>query len=86
MKKLVAEQTVINDELKTTDHGSGLSLIDTNVTRFSVELNKNTKQIKMFVESDEVFTMTMDDHTRLEKIFSTLLQTVKQKLTFWKTN
>ena len=40
----------------------------------------------MFVDSKEEFTMTMDDHTRLEKIFNTVLNTVKQKLTFWKSN
>ena len=82
MKKLVAEQSIVNDSIKTTDHGSRLNIMDADITRFSVELNKTTKQIKMFVDSKEEFTMTMDDHTRLEKIFNTVLNTVKQKLTF----
>jgi len=65
MKKLVAEQTTIDTELKTIDQGSRLDLSD------------GTK------ESDVI---TMDDHTRLERIFNTLLNTVKQKITFWKVN
>ena len=86
MKKLVAEQTTINTELKTTDQGSRLDLNDGNIERFSVEIDRDSKQIKLFVGTKTNDVITMDDHTRLERIFNTLLSTVKQKITFWKVN
>ena len=86
MKKLVAGQTTVNTELKTTDPGSRLDLDDGNVQRFSVEINRDSKQIKLFIGTKESDVITMDDHTRLERIFNTLLNTVKQKITFWKVN
>jgi len=86
MKKLVAEQTTVDTELKTTDQGSRLDLNDGNVQRFSVEIDRDSKQIKLFIGTKESDVITMDDHTRLERIFGTLLNTVKQKITFWKVN
>ena len=86
MKKLVAEQTTVDTELKTTDQGSRLDLNDGNVQRFSVEIDRDSKQIKLFIGTKESDVITMDDHTRLERIFNTLLNTVKQKITFWKVN
>ena len=86
MKKLVAEQTTVDTELKTTDQGSRLDLNDGNVQRFSVEIDRDSKQIKLFVGTKAEDVITMDDHTRLERIFGTLLNTVKQKITFWKVN
>jgi len=86
MKKLVAEQTTIDTELKTTDQGSRLDLNDGNTERFSVEIDRDSKQIKLFVGTKTNDVITMDDHTRLERIFNTLLSTVKQKITFWKVN
>jgi len=86
MKKLVAEQTTIDTELKTTDQGSRLDLNDGNTQRFSVEIDRDSKQIKLFVGTKTNDVITMDDHTRLERIFNTLLSTVKQKITFWKVN
>jgi len=86
MKKLVAEQLVVNKEIKTTDHGSGTSVIDSSNPSFSIELNREAKQIRLYVNSKAVETITMDDHTRLDRIFNTLLSTVKQKITFWKVN
>lgn len=86
MKKLVAEQTTVSAELKTTDQGSNMDLNDGNVQRFSVEINRDSKQIKLFVGTKAEDVITMDDHTRLERIFNTLLSTVKQKITFWKVN
>lgn len=86
MKKLVAEQTTASVELKTTDQGSNMDLNDGNVQRFSVEIDRDSKQIKLFVGTKAEDVITMDDHTRLEKIFNTLLSTVKQKITFWKVN
>ena len=86
MKKLVAEQTTVDTELKTTDQGSRLDLNNGNVQRFSVEIDRDSKQIKLFIGTKESDVITMDDHTRLERIFGTLLNTVKQKITFWKVN
>ena len=86
MKKLVAEQTTIDTEVKTTDQGSRLDLNDGNIERFSVEIDRDSKQIKLFVGTKTNEVITMDDHTRLERIFNTLLSTVKQKITFWKVN
>jgi len=86
MKKLVAEQTTVSVELKTTDQGSNIDLNDGNVQRFSVEIDRDSKQIKLFVGTKAEDVITMDDHTRLERIFNTLLSTVKQKITFWKVN
>lgn len=86
MKKLVAEQTTASVELKTTDQGSNMNLNDGNVQRFSVEIDRDSKQIKLFVGTKAEDVITMDDHTRLERIFNTLLSTVKQKITFWKVN
>jgi hypothetical protein len=86
MKKLVAEQTTIDTEVKTTDQGSRLDLNDGNIERFSVEIDRDSKQIKLFVGTKTNDVITMDDHTRLERIFNTLLSTVKQKITFWKVN
>jgi len=83
---LVAEQTTIDTELKTTDQGSRLDLNDGNIERFSVEIDRDSKQIKLFVGTKTNDVITMDDHTRLERIFNTLLSTVKQKITFWKVN
>jgi len=86
MKKLVAEQSITQQEVTTTDHGSRLSVMDSDNPNFSVELNKDAKQIRLFVNSKPVEIITMDDHTRLQKVFDTLLSTVKQKITFWKVN
>jgi len=83
---LVAEQTTIDTEVKTTDQGSRLDLNDGNIERFSVEIDRDSKQIKLFVGTKTNDVITMDDHTRLERIFNTLLSTVKQKITFWKVN
>ena len=86
MKKLVAERTTVDTELKTTDQGSRLDLNDGNVQSFSVEIDRDSKQIKLFIGTRESDVITMDDHTRLERVFNTLLSTVKQKITFWKVN
>ena len=83
---MVAEQTTIDTEVKTTDQGSRLDLNDGNTERFSVEIDRDSKQIKLFVGTKTNDVITMDDHTRLERIFNTLLSTVKQKITFWKVN
>ena len=86
MKKLVADQNIVQQEIRTTDQGSRLSILDSNNPNFFVELNKDAKQIRLIVNSKPIETITMDDHTRLQKVFDTLLNTVKQKITFWKVN
>jgi len=86
MKKLVADQNIVQQEIRTTDQGSRLSILDSNNPNFSVELNKDAKQIRLTVNSKPIEIITMDDHTRLQKVFDTLLNTVKQKITFWKVN
>ena len=86
MKKLVADQNIVQQEIRTTDQGSRLSVLDSDNPMFTVELNKDAKQIRLTVNSKPIETITMDDHTRLQKVFDTLLNTVKQKITFWKVN
>ena len=69
MKKLVAEQTTVSVELKTTDQRSNMDLNDGNVQRFSVEIDRDSKQIKLFVGTKAEDVITMDDHTRLEHVW-----------------
>jgi 16S rRNA U516 pseudouridylate synthase RsuA-like enzyme len=86
MKKVVAQQIVDVKNSPTTDHGSQVKtdLLDTDM--FTVELNKNTKVIKLFHNQNELLSVTHDDRTYVERLFTTLLNTVKQKMRFWSTN
>jgi len=86
MKKLVAQQIADIKNSPTTDHGSQVKtdLLDTDM--FTVELNKNTKVIKLFHNQNELLSVTHDDRTYVERLFTTLLNTVKQKMRFWSTN
>ena len=86
MKKVVAQQIVDVKNSPTTDHGSQVKtdLLDTDM--FTVELNKNTKVIKLFHNQNELLSVTHDDRTYVERLFNTLLNTVKQKMRFWSTN
>ena len=86
MKKVVAQQIVNIKNSPTTDHGSQVKtdLLDTDM--FTVELNKNTKVIKLFHNQNELLSVTHDDRTYVERLFTTLLNTVKQKMRFWSTN
>jgi 16S rRNA U516 pseudouridylate synthase RsuA-like enzyme len=86
MKKVVAQQIVDVKNSPTTDHGSQVKtdLLDTDM--FTVELNKNTKVMKLFHNQNELLSVTHDDRTYVERLFTTLLNTVKQKMRFWSTN
>ena len=86
MKKVVAQQIVDVKSSPTTDHGSQVKtdLLDTDM--FTVELNKNTKVMKLFHNQNELLSVTHDDRTYVERLFTTLLNTVKQKMRFWSTN
>ena len=86
MKKMVAQEIVDIEKSPTTDHGSQVKsdMLDTNM--FTVELNKRTKVMKLFHNQNELLSVTHDDKTYVERLFNTLLNTVKQKMRFWSTN
>ena len=90
MKKMVdkfmQQQIAELESSPTTDHGSQVKtdLLDTDM--FTVELNKNTKVMKLFHNQNELLSVTHDDRTYVERLFTTLLNTVKQKMRFWSTN
>jgi 16S rRNA U516 pseudouridylate synthase RsuA-like enzyme len=86
MKKMVAQQIVDIKNSPTTDHGSQVKtdLLDTDM--FTVQLNKRTKVMKLFHNQNELLSVTHDDRTYVERLFNTLLNTVKQKMRFWSTN
>ena len=86
MKKMVAQQIADIKNSPTTDHGSQVKsdMLDTDM--FTVELNKRTKVMKLFHNQNELLSVTHDDKTYVERLFNTLLNTVKQKMRFWSTN
>ena len=86
MKKMVAQQVVDIEKSPTTDHGSQVKsdMLDTDM--FTVELNKRTKTIRLFHNQNELLSVTHDDKTYVERLFNTLLNTIKQKMRFWSTN
>lgn len=86
MKKMVAQQIVDIEKSPTTDHGSQVKsdMLDTDM--FTVELNKRTKTIRLFHNQNELLSVTHDDKTYVERLFNTLLNTIKQKMRFWSTN
>jgi hypothetical protein len=85
-KTITTSPGVSYDQAMTTDHGSQVKtdLLDTDM--FTVELNKNTKVMKLFHNQNELLSVTHDDRTYVERLFTTLLNTVKQKMRFWSTN
>ena len=89
MSELTSKFATATEEIKnspTTDHGSQVKsdMLDTEM--FSIELNKRTKVIKLFHNQNELLSVTHDDKTYVERLFNTLLNTVKQKMRFWSTN
>ena len=86
MKKMVAQQTVDIKNSPTTDHGSQVKsdMLDTDM--FTVQLDRRTKVMKLFHNQNELLSVTHDDKTYVERLFNTLLNTVKQKMRFWSTN
>ena len=53
---------------------------------FTVQLDRRTKIMKLFHNQNELLSVTHDDKTYVERLFNTLLNTVKQKMRFWSTN
>ena len=86
MKKMVAQQIADIKNSPTTDHGSQVKTDMFDLDMFTVELNKNTKVMKLFHNQNELLSVTHDDKTYVERLFNTLLNTVKQKMRFWSTN
>lgn len=86
MKKVVAQQITDIKNSPTTDHGSQVKsdMFDTDM--FTVELNRRTKVMKLFHNQNELLSVTHDDKTYVERLFNTLLNTIKQKMRFWSTN
>tara|TARA_R100001443_G_scaffold3984_1_gene12009 strand:- start:2 stop:292 length:291 start_codon:yes stop_codon:yes gene_type:complete len=86
MKKMVAQQIVDIKNSPTTDHGSQVKsdMLDTDM--FTVQIDKRTKVMKLFHNQNELLSVTHDDKTYVERLFNTLLNTVKQKMRFWSTN
>ena len=86
MKKMVAQEIVDIEKSPPTDHGSQVKsdMLDTDM--FTVELNKRTKVMKLFHNQNELLSVTHDDKPYVERLFNTLLNTVKQKMRFWSTN
>ncbi len=74
------------EEALTSDHGSQVKTDVLDTDMFTVELNKNTKVMKLFHNQNELLSVTHDDRTYVERLFTTLLNTVKQKMRFWSTN
>ena len=70
----------------TTDHGSQVKSDTFDLDMFTVQLDKRTKVMKLFHNQNELLSVTHDDKTYVERLFNTLLNTVKQKMRFWSTN
>jgi 16S rRNA U516 pseudouridylate synthase RsuA-like enzyme len=86
MKKMVAQQTVNIKNSPTTDHGSQVKSDMFDLDIFTVQLDRRTKVMKLFHNQNELLSVTHDDKTYVERLFNTLLNTVKQKMRFWSTN
>ena len=86
MKKMVAQQTVDIKNSPTTDHGSQVKSDMFDLDIFTVQLDRRTKVMKLFHNQNELLSVTHDDKTYVERLFTTLLNTVKQKMRFWSTN
>ena len=86
MKKMVAQQTVDIKNSPTTDHGSQVKSDMFDLDIFTVQLDRRTKVMKLFHNQNELLSVTHDDKTYVERLFNTLLNTVKQKMRFWSTN
>ena len=86
MKKMVAQQIADIKNSPTTDHGSQVKsdMFDTDM--FTVQLDRRTKVMKLFHNQNELLSVTHDDKSYVERLFNTLLNTVKQKMRFWSTN
>ena len=86
MKKMVAQQIADIKNSPTTDHGSQAKSDMFDLDIFTVQLDRRTKVMKLFHNQNELLSVTHDDKTYVERLFNTLLNTVKQKMRFWSTN
>ena len=86
MKKMVAQQIADIKNSPTTDHGSQVKSDMFDLDMFTVQLDRRTKVMKLFHNQNELLSVTHDDKTYVERLFNTLLNTVKQKMRFWSTN
>ena len=90
MKKMVdkfmQQQIAELEGSPTTDHGSQVKSDTFDLDMFTVQLDKGTKVMKLFHNQNELLSVTHDDKTYVERLFNTLLNTVKQKMRFWSTN
>ena len=90
MKKMVdkfmQQQIAELEGSPTTDHGSQVKNDTFDLDMFTVQLDKRTKVMKLFHNQNELLSVTHDDKTYVERLFNTLLNTVKQKMRFWSTN
>ena len=90
MKKMVdrfmAQQIAEEEGPPTTDHGSQVKSDTFDLDMFTVQLDRRTKVMKLFHNQNELLSVTHDDKTYVERLFNTLLNTVKQKMRFWSTN
>ena len=86
MKKMVAQQIADIKNSPTTDHGSQVKSDMFDLDIFTVQLDRRTKVMKLFHNQNELLSVTHDDKTYVERLFNTLLNTVKQKMRFWITN
>ena len=76
----------IDYKSSTTDHGSQVKSDTFDLDMFTVQLDRRTKVMKLFHNQNELLSVTHDDKTYVERLFNTLLNTVKQKMRFWSTN
>ena len=86
MKKMVAQQIADIKNSPTTDHGSQVKSNTFDLDMFTVQLDRRTKVMKLFHNQNELLSVTHDDKTYVERLFNTLLNTVKQKMRFWSAN
>ena len=90
MKKMVdrfmAQQIAEVEGPPTTDHGSQVKSDTFDLDMFTVQLDRRTKVMKLFHNQNELLSVTHDDKSYVERLFNTLLNTVKQKMRFWSTN
>ena len=90
MKKMVdkfMQQQIADVEgPPTADHGSQVKSDTFDLDMFTVQLDRRTKVMKLFHNQNELLSVTHDDKTYVERLFNTLLNTIKQKMRFWSTN
>ena len=85
-KTITTSPGVSYDQAMSTDHGSQVKSDSFDLDMFTVQLDRRTKVMKLFHNQNELLSVTHDDKSYVERLFNTLLNTVKQKMRFWSTN